>query len=131
MAFDPGYALAVAAGGAVGACLRASIYVVAARVFQTGAWTEYPHGTYLANTLGSLILGLLTGLTLSLHVSVATRDLIGTGFCGSLTTFSTFANDALLLLEKRQWRQLSAHLGSNLVLGFGAAALGYYLGKQL
>jgi len=131
MTFDPAYAMAVAAGGAVGACLRASIYVVAARVFKTEPWANYPHGTYIANTLGSLILGLLTGLTLSLHVSVPVRDLVGTGFCGSLTTFSTFSNDSFLLIEKRRWRHLIIHIGSNLIFGFGAAALGYYLGKHL
>jgi CrcB protein len=131
MAPDLAYAVAIAAGGAAGACSRASIYVVTARVSKKGSWADYPHGTWIANTLGSLILGLLSGLTLSLHVSIGVRDYVGTGFCGSLTTFSTFSNDSFLLIEKRRWPQLIAHVGSNLVFGFGAAALGYYLGKHL
>lgn len=131
MAFDPAHAAAISVGGAVGACLRASIYVLAARVFTVGPWAGYPHGTYLANTLGSLILGILSGLTLSLHVSIDVRDLIGTGFCGSLTTFSTFSNDAFSLAEAHRWRQLSAHLASNLIVGFGTAALAYTFGKHL
>lgn len=128
---DLAYALSIAAGGAAGACLRASIYVVTARLFTTGAWADYPHGTYLANTFGSLLLGLLTGLTLSQHVSAELRDWFGTGFCGSLTTFSTFSNDTFVLIEKRRWQQLIAHIGANLLVAFGAAALGYFLGKQL
>lgn len=130
MANDFVYALAIGAGGALGACFRGSIYVLAARASRS-RWADYPHGTYLANTLGCLILGLLTGLTVSLHLSVETRDFVGTGFCGSLTTFSTFSNDTFTLIEKRHWPQLAAHLALNLIVGFGAAAIGYYIGKQL
>lgn len=127
---DLTYALAIGAGGAIGACFRGSIYVLVA---QGSRWfrADYPHGTYLANTLGCLILGLLTGLTVSLNVSVETRDFVGTGFCGSLTTFSTFSNDTFTLIEKRRWPQLAAHLALNLIVAFGAAAIGYYIGKQL
>jgi len=124
------YALAIAVGGAIGAIFRGSIYVIVARVFPKGSWTN-PHGTYIANTLGSLILGFLSGLMLSRHISVANRDLVGTGFCGSLTTFSTFSNDTYTLMKSNQWKQLGAHLGLNLFVGFGAAALGYYLGQQM
>jgi len=131
MALDLAYALAIGVGGAVGACFRASIYVVVARAVTTKLWVDYPHGTYLANALGSLMLGLLSGLIVSQHVSVETRDFVGTGFCGSLTTFSTFSNDAFSLFEERRWPQLAAHLGLNLIVGFGAAALGYYVGKHL
>ena len=130
MALDPVYAAMVAVGGAAGACLRASLYVVAARAFKTSSWVEYPYGTFVANALGSLVLGLLTGLALSLHVPSVVRDLVGTGFCGSLTTFSTFSSDSLSLFEKQRWHQLTVHIGTNLVLGFGAAAVGYYLGKH-
>jgi CrcB protein len=122
------YAFAIAVGGAVGASFRGLIYVIVARVFPKGSWTN-PHGTYIANTLGSLILGFLSGLMFSQHISIANRDLIGTGFCGSLTTFSTFSNDTYTLIKSHQWKQLGAHLGLNLVVGFGAAMLGYYLGR--
>jgi CrcB protein len=131
MALDLAYALAIAVGGAVGACFRGSIYVLASRIQPTRLWAGYPHGTYLANVVGSLVLGLLTGLTISAHLSVEVRDFAGTGFCGSLTTFSTFSNDTFVLVEKRRWPELAAHLFLNLVVGFGAAALGYYVGKQL
>ena len=131
IAHDLMYALAIAIGGALGACLRASIYVVATRVYKTGSRANFPHGTYIANTLGSLILGLLSGLILSEHVSVLDRDLIGTGFCGSLTTFSTFSNDSYTMIKSHRWKQLGAHFGLNLMVGFGAAALGYYSGQNL
>lgn len=131
MLLDLAYALAIAAGGAFGACFRASIYVLMGRVSTTRLWMDFPRGTYFANTLGSLVLGLLSGLIVSQHVSVEIRDFVGTGFCGSLTTFSTFSNDTYVLLEERRWAQLAAHLALNLLVGFGAAALGYYVGKHL
>jgi CrcB protein len=131
MLLDLAYALAIAAGGALGACFRASLYVLMARVSTSRLWADLPHGTYFANTLGSLALGFLSGLIVSEHVSVETRDFFGTGFCGSLSTFSTFSNDTYVLFQKRRWVQLAAHLTLNLIGAFGAAALGYYVGKQL
>ncbi|MGK7872497.1 MAG: CrcB family protein [Xenococcaceae cyanobacterium] len=129
MAFE--HVFAIAAGGAVGACSRALAYIFAERIEETNHWSDYPRATFVVNTLGSLILGLLTGLVLSNNIAVPVRDLVGTGFCGSLTTFSTFSNDSFLLIQKRHWLELTLHIGSNLIFGFGAAALGYYVGKHI
>jgi len=72
--------LLVALGAAVGAPLR---YVLAHRYDGR----LLPHGTVLANWAGSLLLGLFTGLGLSGDELA----LLGTGFCGALTTYSSFA----------------------------------------
>jgi CrcB protein len=131
VALDLVYTLAIAAGGAVGACFRGSIYVFASHIHTGPIRAGYPRGTYIANILGSFVLGLLFGLTISAQVSVEARNFVGTGFCGSLTTFSTFSNDSYALIEKRRWKQLAVHLFLNLIVGFAAAAFGYYLGKRI
>jgi CrcB protein len=125
------YALIIAIGGAFGACFRASIYMLSARIFTKGIWANFPMGTFFSNVLGSLLLGFLSGLMLNEYVSIDNRDLVGTGFCGSLTTFSTFSNDSFTLIQKKKWKQVGIHYFLNIIIGFGAAAFGYAIGRQL
>jgi CrcB protein len=125
------YALIIAIGGAFGACFRASIYVLCTRIFSKGKWANFPMGTFFSNVLGSLLLGFLSGLMLNEYVSVDDRDLVGTGFCGSLTTFSAFSNDSYKLIQKKKWKQVGIHYFLNIIIGFSAAACGYFIGKQL
>ena len=74
--------LLVALGAGAGAALR---YVTASRL--DGAWHL---GTLLVNVVGSFVLGLCVGLDVGEHVLA----LVGTGFCGGLTTYSAFAVQA-------------------------------------
>jgi CrcB protein len=71
--------LLVALGAAVGAPLR----YVAGRLLDS----RLPRGTILVNWLGSFLLGWFSGLALGGHAMA----LLGTGFCGALTTYSAFA----------------------------------------
>lgn len=111
--------LLVAAGAAVGAPLRyLTDRFVQARHNATFAW-----GTFTANVLGSLILGVLTGA-----VSVVGGEhlhlLIGTGFCGALTTYSTFSYETLQLAAAGARFYAVANLVLTLSCGLGA----YYAG---
>ncbi len=109
----------VLAGGAVGSAAR---YLI--QLWMTDRFGgSFPWGTLTVNVTGSLILGLVLGLPLSPGLVA----LLGTGFCGTLTTFSTFGADVLRLLEQRQLARGLAHLAATVVLGVGAAALGYVL----
>jgi CrcB protein len=90
----------VSLGAAVGAPAR---LLVAQRVRGLQA-------TLLVNVLGSAVLGLLV------HPSPSTAALVGTGFCGAFTTYSTFAVEAV---QSRSWRYVAA----SVVLCVGAAAL--------
>jgi CrcB protein len=93
-------ALLVALGAALGAPLR----------FLTSLWLPGPRSTLLVNVVGSAVLGALV------HPSPSASALVGIGFCGALTTFSTFATE---VAQSRSWR----YLGVTLVLCLGAAAV--------
>jgi len=83
-------------------------------------------GTLAVNVLGSAVLGVLLGLG---DVSPTVLALVGTGFCGTLTTFSTFGADVVRLVEERAVGRALGYLAASLVLGLGAAATGYVLSR--
>jgi CrcB protein len=81
-------------------------------------------GTLTVNVVGSALLGVLLGAG---QVPAPVVALVGTGFCGTLTTFSTFGYDVVRLVDERQAGRALAYLAGTLVLGIGAAAAGYLL----
>ncbi len=81
----------------------------------------------VANTLGSALLGLVAGLP----AAPRRQLLLGIGFCGSLTTFSSWMLDAVRLLGVGQIKSAAGLIGLTLGLGLGAAALGFQLGRQI
>ena len=102
--------LLVALGAAVGAPLR---YLLGHHLDRRLPW-----GTLVANLVASFLLGLFSALTLTGHQLA----LLGTGFCGGLSTYSAFAVKAT---EHRDWRYVLAT-----VLGaFALCALGFWLGQ--
>ena len=109
--------LLVVVGGLVGAPLRLLVTRIAGRDGRDPA-----AGTLLVNVVGSALLGVLLGLR---DVSPAVLALVGTGFCGALTTFSTLGADVVRLLEERALGRALGYLAATLVLGLGAAAAGY------
>lgn len=111
--------LLVVLGAAAGAPLRLLATRWAAR--RDG---EPARGTLAVNVAGSALLGALLGLT---DPSPAVLALVGTGFCGTLTTFSTLGADVVRLIEERALARVAAYLAATLVLGLGAAAAGYAL----
>jgi fluoride exporter len=85
----------VALGGALGATLRAAVAVWLASSVARG---EFPWATLAVNALGTAILVMLAALALNGRaLSDDLQLLVGTGFCGALTTFSTFAVEIVLL----------------------------------
>ncbi|PWU47857.1 fluoride efflux transporter CrcB [Micromonospora sp. S4605] len=116
-------ALLVALGAAVGAPLR----YLTDRAVQARLGSAFPWGTLTVNVAGSLLLGLLTGLP----TDPAVGALVGTGFCGALTTWSTLSYETLRLA--RGGRQLAALLNvtASLAAGLAAATAGYLLARAL
>ena len=115
--------LLVAAGALVGAPLRLLVTRLAVRRGGDPAG-----GTLAVNIAGSAVLGTLLGLA---DVPGWVVALVGVGFCGTLTTFSTFGADVVRLLEERLLLRTAAYLTATLVLGVGAAAGSYGLAGLL
>lgn len=115
--------LFVAMGGAIGAVCRYLISIFMIQVFGTG----FPFGTLLVNVLGSFIMGVVYALGQVSHVSPELKAMIGVGFLGALTTFSTFSNETLLLMQDGEWLKA----GLNVVLNLTICLAVVYLGQQL
>jgi fluoride exporter len=87
--------IAVAVGGALGCLLRWYLAIVFNRYFPA-----IPPGTLAANLIGCYIIGAaIAFFTLNPNLSPEWRLFIATGFCGGLTTFSTFSAEVILLLQ--------------------------------
>jgi fluoride exporter len=115
--------VALIAAGAVGAPAR---YLVDNFVrARTGAGP--PWGTFAVNATGSLLLGLLTGLGLYHAFPETPRLVLGTGFCGAYTTFSTFTLDTVRLLEDGAVGQAFRYAFATLLVCTGAAGAGVAL----
>uniref|UniRef100_UPI004048E34C fluoride efflux transporter CrcB n=1 Tax=Shewanella baltica TaxID=62322 RepID=UPI004048E34C len=115
--------LFVALGGSIGAVFRYLISIFMIQVFGS----SFPFGTLLVNVLGSFLMGVIYALGQMSHISPELKALIGIGLLGALTTFSTFSNETLLLLQEGDW--LKATL--NVVLNLSLCLFMVYLGQQL
>jgi CrcB protein len=115
--------LLVALGAAIGAPLR----YLTDRFVQTRHESAFPWGTLTVNLIGSLLLGFLVGLPAAPAVSA----LLGTGFCGALTTYSTFSFETLSLAREGLPRHAIANVVVSLLAGLGAASVGLLLASAL
>ncbi|NLN61772.1 MAG: fluoride efflux transporter CrcB [Myxococcales bacterium] len=112
----------VGVGGGLGSILRFATSQIVSRYVQA------PYlfvGTLVANLLGCLLIGILSGWLLS-HADEhhVVRWLFVVGFCGGYTTFSTFALENLHLLTQGQWPLLIGYTAVSILLGIAAVWLG-------
>jgi len=105
--------LLVGVGSAVGALARYGLGKAIARVNNN----EFPWGTWVINMLGTLLLGLFFDEFSVLHHDPNWWLLLGTGFCGGFTTFSTMSVETITLLKRRAFLGI-LYVGSSLALGF-------------
>lgn len=87
----------------------------------------YPFGIFIVNMLGSFVLGVMTGVA----VTSDSRLLLGTGFLGGFTTFSTWIVDSRRLMDARLRREALINIVASLVIGLFAAAAGWAIGAWL
>lgn len=119
--------LTVGVAAAIGAMLRyATDQVVTARVLAPRG-SVFPLGTFVVNVVGSFVLGLVAGLVAHAGVPHSWEVVVGTGFAGGLTTFSTWTYETVRLLEDGALREASANIGVSLVVGLAAASAGFAL----
>jgi len=86
--------------------------------------TVFPWGTLAVNVVGCLVLGVMAGATLHGAAPSSTQALVGTGFCGALTTYSTFSYETLRLAETGSRFLAAANVIASVVAGFGAGFIG-------
>ena len=89
----------------------------------------FPIGTTIINVTGSFLLGLVTGLALAHGLPPEWRAVLGTGFLGGYTTFSTASYETVRLAQQRRYRAALVNGVGMLVLALAAAGLGLWLGQ--
>jgi len=119
--------LLVLGGAAIGAPLR----YLTDRIVQARHDTIFPWGTFTVNVAGSLILGFLTQAVAAGWASHQLQLALGTGFCGALTTYSTFSYETLRLLEDDARLFAAANVVASVVAGLGSAFVGVAIGQAI
>jgi len=114
-------------GAAVGAPLR----YLTDRFVQARHTSRFPFGTLTVNVVASLVLGFVTALAASGSAGRPVVALLGTGFCGALSTYSTYAFETLRELESGRRRVAVANVVVSVLIGLGAAALGWVIGTHI
>lgn len=112
--------LGVAAASAIGAPARYLLDRTVARRTRSA----FPWGTFVINVSGSFVLGLLVGLGLHHGLSKTAVTILGTGFCGAYTTFSTFSVETIRLVEEGALAEAALNVVGSIAVGLLAAAAG-------
>ena len=117
--------LLVFLGGGFGSVLR---YIIGKYLNSTE--TGIPYGTFAANVLGSLLIGIILGLAVKNDTLTQNQTLLlATGFCGGFTTFSTFAYENHVFLKAGDFTSFAIYTIASFVIGFLAVFLGLFLVK--
>lgn len=112
--------IAIMAGGAAGALTRGGL----AEAFPASPG-EWPWGTFIANQLGALLLAWLsTELAETVVPTRAWRPLLGTGFCGALTTFSAFQVETIQIVRHGRPGLAAAYALVSIAVGMACAVAG-------
>ncbi len=117
--------LLVFIGGGFGSVLR---YVIGK--YLNNSETGIPYGTFMANILGSLLIGIILGLAAKNEALTENHTLIlATGFCGGFTTFSAFAYENHVFLKSGDFMSFALYTIASFVVGFLAVFAGMYIIK--
>ena len=118
----------ISIGAVVGANLRYFLATLIARL----STTSFPIGTLIINTTGSLILGFFVIWTSErVLADPLWRSLVAVGFCGSYTTFSSYAFETMAYFEQGNWMLFAGNILSNNILCLGAVLVGAMLARSL
>lgn len=112
--------LMVMVGGSMGALCR---FIVSSFIKKIVS-TEFPLATLLINVVGSFLMGLL----IAVHPSNFNQLLLGTGFMGGFTTFSTFEMENITLFQKKEYVRLGFYVVSSALLCIVVAIVGLQVG---
>jgi fluoride exporter len=113
--------LVIGVGGFFGSIGRYLVQLGAGKIFSP----SFPAGTFLANIIGCLVIGMVYAMAEKGNLlSAEMRLFLAVGFCGGFTTFSSFANDNLMLLKGGSVGLLLLNVIGSVVLGIFAVYLG-------
>ena len=114
-------AVLICVAGGVGAALR----LILDGAIRARTTSSYPVGTTVINVTGSFLLGLITGLATSQLLPLPWQLMIGTGFLGGYTTFSTASFETVRLIEDRRYVAAALNGLGKLLICTAAAAFGF------
>ena len=118
--------LLVFVGGGFGSVLR---YIIGK--YLNNPENGIPYGTFAANILGSLLIGIILGLAAKNDTLTSNQTLLlATGFCGGFTTFSTFAYENHVFLKSGDFTSFAIYTIASFVVGFLAVFFGLFLVKS-
>lgn len=114
--------LIIGLGGFCGAILR---YLISGNVQKWAQHVDFPYGTLVVNLIGCLFIGMLTRMDeVRTILTPEHRYFIVIGLLGAFTTYSTFSNEAINLINDRRINLAVLYVGAHLVLGLGAVIIG-------
>lgn len=118
--------LLVGIGGFIGSISRYLVHLFMASRFVT----PFPVGTFTVNLVGSLLIGVIMGIFERYDwLTHEWRIFLAIGFCGSFTTFSTFAFENVHLLRESNYLHLLAYVSLSVILGMVLVWVGYQMAK--
>ena len=119
--------LLVFIGGGFGSTLR---YLIGK--YMNSTETGIPWGTFTANILGSLIIGIILGMAVKNDALSSNQTLLlATGFCGGFTTFSTFAYENHVFLKSGDFTSFALYTIGSFIVAFLAVFAGLFIAKSI
>ena len=119
------HVLLIFLGGGLGSVLR---YLISS--YFNSSESQLYLGTFLVNIIGCLLIGLIVGISLrNTWMSTETSLLLGAGFCGGFTTFSTFSMEMQALLREGNLLMFFGYMAASILLGILMVMLGLWLSR--
>ncbi|MDO8929700.1 MAG: fluoride efflux transporter CrcB [Bacteroidota bacterium] len=118
----------VGLGGFIGTVARFLI----SRYFQVNVASVFPWSTFVVNIVGCLLIGIIYGISeKGDFLSPEIRLFLTVGICGGFTTFSTFSNDAYMLIRQDEWFRFALYASLSFFLGLMAVYAGRFIIKLI
>ena len=115
-------------GGFIGTVARFLI----SRYFQVNFTSVFPWSTFAVNIVGCLLIGLIYGISeKGDFLSPDIRLFLAVGICGGFTTFSSFSNDAFLLVREQEWIRFALYTSLSVFIGLIAVYAGRFIIKLI
>ena len=121
--------LLIALLGSLGSVLRFQLGGYVRRLGSSATGRQFPYGTLFVNAAGSFLFGIVTGFGVGGQLSAPWVLGLGVGFCGALTTFSTWAADLRQAMRERRWLAAFLNILVSLSTGLAGVWAGLGLGK--